>query len=228
VEPSTILKDAVPVDSNPKSTAPKNKLYAFIGIGLVLIGLIIYLLIPSQKATIPEVKVEKEVLETTVVPITTAEQEAFDQLTKIRQRIEAGESFESMARKYSMDPGVDGNGGFYSAKYGEMVKELENMVQKLDIGELSPIFETQFGYSLIVVLKKDTSTYSFRYILITINNESSVTASDTLNVSSKNDTTAVKPVVKKKRKARRRVEPIPVESEPEYNTLPVPVTDKLF
>lgn len=221
VEPSTILKDDVPADSKPKSTAHKNKLYAFIGIGLVFIGLIIYLLIPSQKATIPEVKVEKEVLETRVVPITTAEQEAFDQLTKIRQRIEAGESFESMALKYSMDPGVERNGGFYSAKYGEMVKELENMVQKLDIGELSPIFETQFGYSLIVVLKKDASTYSFRYILIEIKDGTSVIASDTLNKSSKNDTTAVKPAVQKKRKLVRRTDPITVEPiEPVYQGSP--------
>jgi serine/threonine protein kinase len=228
VEPSTIVKESVTIDSNLKNRASKNKLYGIIGGSVVILGLIIYLLIPSQKTTIPEMKVEKQELETTVVPITTAEQEAFDQLSKIRQRITDGESFEKMARKYSMDPDVDGNGGFYAAKYGEMVKELENMVQKLDIGELSPIFETQFGYSLIVVLKKNASTYSFRYILITINNEPSVTASDTMNVSSKNDTTSIKPIVKKKRKVRRRVEPIPVEPEqPVYQGSPGSY-DKMF
>jgi serine/threonine protein kinase len=184
--------------SSPTEKNKRFKLYGLIGAAVVLIGLVFYFLIPSDQEAKPEAVNEKEELETTVVPITTAEQEAFDQLTKIRQRIEAGESFESMARKYSMDPRVKTNGGFYAAKYGEMVKELEDMVQKLDIGELSPIFETQFGYSLIIVLKKDTSTYSFRFILIEINDATSVTAVDTLQVLSKIDSTAVKSTVTSK------------------------------
>jgi serine/threonine protein kinase len=188
VEPFKIEKDSTPLDLKIKNTSPKNKLYGFIGAGLVLLGLIIYLLIPSQKETFPDVKVEKEEIETTVVPITTAEQEAFEQLTKIRQRIAAGESFESMARKYSRDTLAlvldKGNKILYSEEDFKHLPEIENMVKKLKIGEVSPIFETQYGYNIIKVLEKGTSNYYHQLILIEINDAKSVTAVDSSNVSS--------------------------------------------
>ena len=205
----------------PSAKNKQFKTVGFIAAGVLLIGLLVYFLVPTEKQSNAKVLKEKEVLETTVVPIASAEQGAFDQLTKIRQRIAAGESFESMARKYSMDPNVVTNGGFYSAKYGGMVKEIENMVEKLQIGELSPIFETQFGYTLIVLLEKGTSSYSFRQILIEIKQNKNVVASDTLNKLKKESSiatihsTTVKPIVKKKRKVKRRVVPIPVP-EPVY------------
>ena len=203
----------------PSAKNKQFKTVGFIAAGVLLIGLLVYFLVPTEKQTNTKVLKEKEVLETTVVPISAEEQEAFDQLTKIRQRIEAGESFESMARKYSMDPNVITNGGFYSAKYGEMVKELENMVKKLQIDELSPIFETPFGYTLIEVLQKNASTYSFNYILMEVKKHHDVAVSDTLKKVSSNATihsTTVKPIVKKKRKVKRRVVPIPVP-EPVYH-----------
>jgi serine/threonine protein kinase len=165
----------------PSAKNKQFKTVGFIAAGVLLIGLLVYFLVPTEKQTNAKVIKEKEVLETTVVPIASAEQEAFDQLTKIRQRILAGESFESMARKYSMDSNVVTNGGFYSAKYGGMVKEIENMVEKLQIGELSPIFETQFGYNIIKVREKGASNFSIQLILLNVKSNSNLVKNDTSN-----------------------------------------------
>jgi serine/threonine protein kinase len=185
VEPSKIEKDAIPLDVKTKNTAPKNKFYAVIGAVAVLLGLIIYLLIPSQKATIPIVKVEKEAIETSVIPITEAEQEVFDQLSKIRQRILKGESFDSMAHKYSRDTmallSSKGQKILYSEANFQYLPEIKKMVEKLKIDEISPIFETQYGYNIIKVLEKGSSNYHYQLILLDIKSISNLESKEPVN-----------------------------------------------
>jgi parvulin-like peptidyl-prolyl isomerase len=72
------------------------------------------------------------------------------QLQSIRDRIVAGESFESLAQLFSQDPGtasLGGDLGFFGR--GEMLAPFEQTVLALEPGELSGLIETQYGLHLI-------------------------------------------------------------------------------
>lgn len=71
-------------------------------------------------------------------------------LSTIRSRIEAGESFATLAAQYSQDPGsgaVGGDLGFFGR--GDMVQPFEDAVLGLSPGEMTGPIETQFGLHLI-------------------------------------------------------------------------------
>ncbi len=90
-----------------------------------------------------------------------------NQMLDIRSRIENGESFAELAKKYSQDPGSASRGGelsFYSR--GELAPEFEATALSMQPGELSMPVETQFGYHLIELQDKRGNTYKTRHILI--------------------------------------------------------------
>src|SRR5439155_8892630 len=60
-------------------------------------------------------------------------------------------NFESMAKKYSGDPGSAQRGGNLGAfRRGEMVKPFSDAVAALRPGQISPLVETQYGYHIIL------------------------------------------------------------------------------
>lgn len=72
------------------------------------------------------------------------------QLQRIRDRIVAGESFESLAEQFSQDRGsaaFGGDLGFFGR--GDMTAAFEQAVLALEPGELSGLVETQYGLHLI-------------------------------------------------------------------------------
>ncbi len=86
---------------------------------------------------------------------------------RLRERIQNGESFESLARQYSEDPGSASRGGqlpFY--KRGDLAPEFEATAMTLKEGELSMPIETQFGYHLIELQQKRGNTFQTRHILV--------------------------------------------------------------
>ena len=92
---------------------------------------------------------------------------AKQRLTELRERIMKGESFTSLAGIYSEDPGSarkGGNLGF--SQRGELTPEFEAMANSLKIGELSPVFETPFGFHILEVLEKRGELTQVRHILI--------------------------------------------------------------
>jgi parvulin-like peptidyl-prolyl isomerase len=75
-------------------------------------------------------------------------------LDSIRARVLKGEKFEALAKMYSQDGTADRGGdlGFFAR--GQMVKEFEDVAFSLKKGELSPVFQTQFGLHLVQCLDK--------------------------------------------------------------------------
>jgi len=75
-------------------------------------------------------------------------------LESIRTRVTKGEKFERLAKMYSQDGTADRGGdlGFFAR--GQMVKEFEDVVFSLKKGELSPVFQTQFGLHLVQCMDK--------------------------------------------------------------------------
>lgn len=100
-------------------------------------------------------------------PITDADKKiAYDKLSEIRNAILGGKSFETQARIHSMDPGSASQGGKYKATRGMMVPQFDAAVFSLNVGEISPIFETAYGYHIVTLLDRKGDDYTCRHILI--------------------------------------------------------------
>lgn len=80
---------------------------------------------------------------------------AYQKMADIRKRILAGEDFEKLARELSEDPSAKYNGGdlgYFTAM--QMVYPFERAAYQTNVGQLSPIVRTRFGYHLIKVIDK--------------------------------------------------------------------------
>jgi len=97
----------------------------------------------------------------------SAKQATIAKLNEIKARIQAGESFEELAKQYSQDPGSGAQGGYLGFfKRKELVPEYEAAALRLEPGQMSPIVESQFGFHLIQLIERKGDSFSTRHILL--------------------------------------------------------------
>ncbi|WP_299704835.1 peptidylprolyl isomerase [uncultured Pontibacter sp.] len=80
---------------------------------------------------------------------------AYNQALEVRNRIEAGEAFDKLAREFSQDPSAKENGGnlgYFTAM--QMVYRFEDAAYKTPVGQVSMPVRSRFGYHLIKVHDK--------------------------------------------------------------------------
>ncbi|MBC7556934.1 MAG: peptidylprolyl isomerase [Chryseobacterium sp.] len=121
------------------------------------------------KPQLPEVKDEVTLAQISLYPKLTEahKQILIDKLKKIKQDILNGETFENEARIYSEDPGSAKNGGLYkNISRGKMVKVFEATALNLQEGEISDPVESEFGFHIIQLVKKNGKQYDARHILL--------------------------------------------------------------
>jgi len=122
------------------------------------------------KDEIPTIGAEVEIAQIIVKPVITKEdkQAVVDKLKAIRKDILDGtSSFTSKAVIYSEDPGSSSNGGYYKInKKTQFVKEFKDVAFRLNEGEISEPFETEFGYHIIQVDKIMGQDIELRHIVI--------------------------------------------------------------
>ena len=86
---------------------------------------------------------------------------------ELRKEVIAGKDFALVASLYSDDPGSAANGGnLGEARKGTMVGEFEAMAYNLDIGEISPVFKTDFGFHFLQLVDRRGDIYESRHVLI--------------------------------------------------------------
>jgi len=82
--------------------------------------------------------------------------------------IRKGGDFEQIAKRESMDPGTKQLGGDlgWNRRGSGLVPEFEMMMFALRPGDVSPVFETAFGYHIIRVDRVQSAEVKARHILI--------------------------------------------------------------
>jgi len=122
-----------------------------------------------KKDSLPDIPAEYEVGEIVINPelTKTEKQRFFDKLDAIRLRVKSGEDFGFLAKTYSEDLGSASEGGdlgFFDRTM--MAKEFTAYAFKLKPGELSPVFETDFGFHILQVVERRGEQVHARHILI--------------------------------------------------------------
>ncbi len=80
------------------------------------------------------------------------EEQAKEKAEALRARLVAGESFEEIAKAESDDTGSGARGGDLGEfGRGQMVGEFEQAAFTTEVGQLSAVFRTQFGYHIVRV-----------------------------------------------------------------------------
>ncbi len=97
-----------------------------------------------------------------------AKKMAKEKIEDIRSKIATGKSsFATMAALYSEDPGSSNKGGLYEKiQRGQFVPEWDALAFTLKAGELSPVFETVYGYFIIQVVERRGEEVDARSLLI--------------------------------------------------------------
>jgi len=72
----------------------------------------------------------------------------------IKSKIDNGECFETLAKKYSKCPSGQDGGDLGYFERGQMVKSFEDAAFNLPVGKVSDPVQTQFGWHLIKVYDK--------------------------------------------------------------------------
>ena len=126
--------------------------------------------IPASE--LPTFGTELEIAQIVVAPeVTEAETErVVNRLKQFKADVlERGSSFASKAILYSQDPGSRAKGGKYilNRKQPRMVKEFRDMAFRLEEGEISDPFRTDFGWHILTVDKIRGQEIDVRHILLT-------------------------------------------------------------
>jgi peptidyl-prolyl cis-trans isomerase SurA len=91
---------------------------------------------------------------------------AREQLLSYKKRIEAGESFEALARQYSQGPSAPQGGNLGYQQRGNLVPPYEAAALQLEPGEISGPVESEFGFHLIQLISRRGNEYDSRHILL--------------------------------------------------------------
>ena len=74
---------------------------------------------------------------------------------EVHKKLREGEPFEKMAFTYSQGPAAKTGGDIGYFYRGEMLPEIEKAAFGMDVGEISPVIRTIFGFHIIKLIDKD-------------------------------------------------------------------------
>ncbi|MDQ1363941.1 MAG: peptidyl-prolyl cis-trans isomerase SurA [Pseudomonadota bacterium] len=85
----------------------------------------------------------------------TSDEQILKTLQSIRQRLDKGEDFASLATEFSQDPGSKDNGGDLGwVSRGQLVPQFEKVMDSLKPGQISEPFRSPFGWHVLQVLER--------------------------------------------------------------------------
>jgi peptidyl-prolyl cis-trans isomerase C len=102
----------------------------------------------KEKYMIPEMVRASHIL-------TSTEEEAY----QAKGELERGADFAAVANEYSKDLTKDRGGDLGYFKKGQMIPEFESAAFNLDIGQVSDVVNTRFGYHIIKLIDRKPAAY---------------------------------------------------------------------
>lgn len=121
------------------------------------------------KDSIPGINAQEEIAQIVKLATLTPEEKeaAKEQCEELRERVLKGADMAALAVLYSGDPASAKNGGEYlNVRRGEFAPEFEKVAFSLKDSEISPVFETQYGYHFIKLIHRHGELVDLRHILI--------------------------------------------------------------
>ena len=101
-----------------------------------------------------------------VKPSEYSKETSLQTLKNIKTKIEQGDSFSELAKKFSEDPGSKSNGGDLGwVTRGSLVKSFETAAFTSPLNQITDPVETEFGFHLIETLEKKGEKILVRHIL---------------------------------------------------------------
>lgn len=102
-----------------------------------------------------------------VRPDSAALERAYLKAESVRVRLQQGEDFAAVARRFSDDPTTAQRGGELGwVRRGRLVKEFEDVAFRLRPGAISPPVRTTFGFHIIQVQRSTPAEIQVRHVLI--------------------------------------------------------------
>jgi hypothetical protein len=77
---------------------------------------------------------------------------AYQELRQVREKLLAGEDFDALAKKHSDKAEDHIDLGFF--KRGELAEEFELVAFSMNVGEISPVFGSPFGFHIVKVTER--------------------------------------------------------------------------
>ena len=142
------------------SEEPKDRTkWIWLGV-LALIGVLVVVLWVANRQTADVTRVRpKHILVKFAKDDPVARARALESITDLRRRIENGERFESLAKEFSDDPTSAPRGGdlgYYPRNSFDPA--FEQYVWHAEVGKLSDIVQSGYGFHLIVVVDRHISS----------------------------------------------------------------------
>ena len=104
---------------------------------------------------------------------------AYKRAIRVKKNLENGQDFELMAKQYSDDPSAKTNGGnlgYFTSFY--MVYPFESAAYNTEVGKISEVVRTQFGYHVLKVVDKRPSVGNIEVAHILISNDQELSKTD--------------------------------------------------
>jgi parvulin-like peptidyl-prolyl isomerase len=80
------------------------------------------------------------------------EKSAAEEIEQVAEELRQGAAVEELADRYSDCGGNGGDLGYFAR--GQMVEEFDEVVFSMDVGQVSPVFRTSFGFHIAKLLDK--------------------------------------------------------------------------
>lgn len=119
--------------------------------------------------SLPFINSEVVVEHIVIDPIISSQEKADTRkkIEKMRQRVLQGEDFGTLAFLYSQDPGsARQNGELGFMERGQLVREFAQIAFSIQPGQVSEVFESEFGFHIVQLIERRGQQANVRHILL--------------------------------------------------------------